>query len=192
MDSTPRWLLILFTIVVIAFLGLILAYFLLRQRDLNQMTPQTNIQAVSDIPGFSLSLHDEAKLNSYLTDFGFWEENGVVYRQTRKKVSVNKLVVHLTDKEQRYDRFISAGTDEVYQASGETYADGKLDLYIFIDTSILENGKEEDLSRRINRQALHTAYTLTHLDMQTDARIESMEETLNKIVDVFFKLERTD
>lgn len=148
------------------------------KQSLKQVT--SPIQAVSDLPEFSLSLAGPKRLDRYLTDFGFWQKDNVVFRGTREKATVRRLVIHLTDQEQKYDQITSEETG-VYQASGEIFSNGQLDLFIFIAPEILAKEEEVRLTQRIDGQVLRTVYNLTHLGLETEDRRQSLAETLKEI-----------
>lgn len=170
-------------LVINVFLGR--QYFNLRQQnsEVKQKVEKSHflVEAVSDIPSFSLSIAEPDKLKNYLSDFGFLQENNVAVRETIKKATVKHLVVHLTDQVQEFDRLTSVETG-VYQASGEIFNNDKFDLFIFISPWILEKEEEAKLSQRIDSQVLRTAYNLTHLDLETEARRQLLTNTVKNIL----------
>jgi len=63
----------------------------------NKIQPQERLEAVSLIPNYQLKITDKQKLDNFLNEIGFWQENGVATYLTNpsRRVSVKALRIEL-------------------------------------------------------------------------------------------------
>lgn len=134
-----RFILLAFIIIVLIFLAE-LGYLLIRYPStILDFLANSEIETVSDIPGFEIEESDKPLLVGYLDKLGFFEKE-LSARGGIPPQKISKLVVHLTDKEQLYNRvFDSKG---MMTSAGERFDGNTLNVFIYVRQNILETPEE--------------------------------------------------
>lgn len=158
-----RFLPIILVIFFLLLTGFLLAWrFLPEKTLLDLIFRQPKISAVSDVPGYSLKLALPDSLDRYLAGFGFWEEDGVYLESEKRLVTVKRLVVHLTNKEQPYGKVTDQKTGEVITSTGEAFVEGTYHMSIFIPPGTLQNAPQENLLEAFDGYVLRSAFTVAN------------------------------
>lgn len=121
------------------------------------------VKVTSDIKNLSISFTNPSLLNGYLQSFSFWQKDriallGEFLNQPQGYRSVNRLVIHFTDKVQPFDQFRDPQTKNIFQSFGQTYQKGTLNLYLYV----LSNPDLEKYSRHTESLLLHSLYLVSH------------------------------
>jgi len=168
---------ILTSFLILLIIGFLLVWnFLPEATFLSLIFRQPKISAVSDVPGYSLKLALPENLERYLKGFGFWEEEGIFLESEDRKVTVKRLVVHLTDKEQPFSKVTNPKTGKVITSTGEMFDEGTYHLFIFIPSATLQNAPRENLLEAFDGYVLRAAFTVSNWDPEL-----SLSENQTKI-----------
>ena len=159
-----RFLPIILVIFLFLLTGLLLVWrFLPEAILLNLIFRQPKISAVSDVSGYSLKLALPENLERYLAGFGFWEEEGVWLGSENRKVTVKRLVVHLTDKEQPFNKVTDPKTGKIITSTWEMFENnGTYHMFIFLPPGTLQNAPQENLLEGFDAYVLRTAFTVAN------------------------------
>lgn len=161
----------------------------------NNNSNKEYISAISNIDNISASLKaDDLKLKMMLKELGVFEPNSVALYTDKglqtKLISVNEIVIHLTDKEQSLGQITSEVENKivVYQSFSMKYdsASKKVDLYLHLQKGLIEKEDAAGLSRRFSYMLRYALWDLTHplkdqnggIEEITKGKDEFMEKNL--------------
>lgn len=148
-----RLLLFLAFLVVV---GAALLVFASKSLPINQSKIQ-KITVVSDVPEYSVTVKDKAKIEQFLQETGFWKKEGVrIYEEGIK--TVNFLEIHLTNQTQELDPFSQKGSSEAYQSFGQSFEDGRLKLTIHFYTPLWEMFSKGESQEHLDFYVLRALY----------------------------------
>lgn len=112
-----------------------------------------SISAVSDIPGYTVSVNNEEELIRILKSWGVYGKSygaSSFASGSTGAVPLKKIVLHMTDKVQQANKYSTDGTNKtVYSSSYGNFSPGQLDVYIQVDLS-----KKDVLPRQIMLQLI--------------------------------------
>ncbi|MBU0570191.1 hypothetical protein KKB40_05460, partial [Patescibacteria group bacterium] len=169
MKGLPRWLLVLFSILLVSCVGLLTTYFVLSGRDSITFNSKNFLQGtseqkensifvLSDIPGISIKLVNKDEISKFLEEINFWEESGVRIYETASLVTVNNLEIHLTDKEQEYGQFTGGDSMETYQSFGQSLENDKLKIYVHFSFDKIHKIIEQESFGKLSFNIFHSLY----------------------------------
>ena len=96
-------------------------------------TKSRRIIVSGEIAGISLRLADKQALEEFLEAVGFWQESGARIYRSASLATVRELEIRLTDKEQKYGRFLGPDAERAYQSFGQSLAKDRLIVYLHFD-----------------------------------------------------------
>lgn len=175
--------------------GFLIAWNFLPEKTTSELIfRQAKVSAASDVSGYSLKLALPENLERYLEGFGFWQEEGVFLRSQDKKATAKRLVVHLTNKDQPFDKLINPESQKLITSTGEALGDdGTYHLSIFIPPEALENAPLDNLLQAFEGYVLRSAYTITHYDpaLSPEQNKEAIEEESGIVNEILWLLGKT-
>ena len=142
-----------------------------------------------------VNITNQTFLDKKLTELNFWQNSSVYYFKPTglqdKQISVNTLIVHITDKEQTLGQVYS-NTNETknpYESYGMTYNNELqlLNLLIYISPQILMQDNEDKISTRISQMLLSSIFDITHPIKSSDkqfSRFEGKNEFIKPLFDM--------
>ncbi len=145
----------------------------------------------SEYPGFSLSWVDKPFLEQKLNEFGFWQENGVAKEGELERVTVKKLVINFTDKEQTFDKIFTKGFDGPIRSVGSLFDEetGTLRLNVHVSRALLPRLSEDEPSLLLGIGVIRGVYILTRTQSlpAEDNSLASIEKEIGDSNKVFIK-----
>lgn len=189
-----RFLPIIFAILFLLLTCFLIAWrFLPEEVILDLIFRQVKVSAVSDVSGYSLKLALPENLERYLEGFGFWQEEGVFLRSQEKKATVKRLVVHLTNEEQAFDKIADPESNKLIASTGEMFDNGTYHLFIFIPSDTLKNVPLDNLLQAVEGYVLRSAYIVAHYDptLSPEQNKEAIEEEIGIVNEILWLLGKT-
>jgi hypothetical protein len=145
-----------------------------------------DIEAVSEIPSYKIKLNNEEKLIKLLTDWNIFgrEHRGVYFGEGNTNgVSVEKIIIHLTDKEQKTNKF--AGEDgDVYLSSNTVISPGRLDVYAHLGNLYLTDEKIKESGIAVLSISLQALYKLDNHLLEFEQRKIRDQGTIDVVSEI--------
>lgn len=124
------------------------------------------IEVVSDIPGFIVKEGDMGQFYGVLKEWEVFGENKFWLRSASPSEVIlatpKKIVLHLTDQEQLYNKVFDKESEELIKSSGEKWNGEDLDLLIFLSPPLFIKEDNETLSYFFNQAVFFVLYDRTH------------------------------
>lgn len=162
---TSLFLIFLFTVFII-FAQITLHRFGEEEQEAlsTDVKPLAKIEVVSDVSGFTVRKNEIGRFDEILREWGIFEENNFFLYSLEQQVSLEKLVIHLTDKQQPYQFVYKGNTDEVINSVGENWEEKtkRLDLFLHADSTLLNNVQLPIVNQNFNGFVLIILYNRTH------------------------------
>jgi len=156
LPALKNWWLVLLVILFLAFD----LWFFLRSWPLLPFLSGSKIAFHSEVGGFELKSQNLSVLEKYLQQLAFFGQERVTPRLVEpQKVTVEKLMIVLTDQDYRSNRFGLTATDFL-AANEDHFEDGLLILRIGLNRSLL--GDQSKAQKWLDTQLLLAAYELIH------------------------------
>ncbi len=161
-----------------------------------------DIHAVSDSPGYTLSMQNKEEVIALLKQWGIYGSAFTggygIKGSTGSNDGVKDIEVHFTTVEQPINQYVNPD-GSVYLSSITNASAGKLTVYAYIGPSILKDtSKNSKLGGYFDVIALSTLYRLANPAKSLDEN-SRIEEQLNKFLKekaesetIFFKLEKNN
>jgi hypothetical protein len=169
----------------------------------------SKIEVVSDIPGFTIQKADMSKFEEYLKEWGVFGENRVWLRGMNqgltsiKFISPEKIILHLTNQEQAYNKVFMEGGEELFESVGENWNEKEetLDLFLYLHPSLYSKTEGEEIPEQeimtlfndqFNTLVFISLYDRSHFlpEMKMYEAIEGYIRVLSTNNKLPFKVER--
>jgi len=154
--------------------------------DKNLVSGDYDIEAVSEIPSYKIKLNNEEKLIKLLTDWNIFgrEHRGVYFGEGNTNgVPVEKIIIHLTDKEQNTNKF--AGEDgDVYLSSNTVISPGRLDVYAHLGNLYLTDEKIKESGIAVLSISLQALYKLDNHLLEFEQRKIRDQGTIDVVSEI--------
>lgn len=145
---------ILLIVFAVAFLAIFVGNFVISKQisfspsSLIRKLPfvKKTVSSVSEVPNYEVKLTKLDVINDYLNELNFWGEKAVELRETRQKVTVQRLVIHLTDKKYNFNNFTEKDLGYL-RSTNEVFSNGTLDLYAGMSKSYYFPGEKFDAKK---------------------------------------------
>ncbi len=152
----------------------------------NPATPiNPTLSAVSDLPGYSLTMEDETSLKKYVDDFDLWSKT---YNELAQPTRINSIRFHLSDRKGP-DANIAKASDGSEYTSEYVFANSTFDLFIYLSPGVVSSANSSD----VFTQAVMT--NLRDLALKNgDVVMGKVQSTFNKYTDedsALFKIEKS-
>ncbi|MBU0570386.1 hypothetical protein KKB40_06470, partial [Patescibacteria group bacterium] len=180
MKGLPRWLLALFSILLVSCVGLLVAYFVLSDRGLIVPTSNDLISISSDVSELSAGLVQKDSIFNLLQKRGFFENGARVYGEGSNWVYPKKLSIVLTQEVQAQSRVVDAESGTTYRSFGTEFDDAEslYRLRIHWDSVIWEGeqNSNEWLSEQFSRDVIRALIKVTRQSNAVSGGLLSDEE----------------
>lgn len=184
MSKLPKWGIVLIGFLVV--LNLVLYYLVSRYSSPKRLRPslvgqtiksklfsQEKIAAVSDFPGYSLTIVDRALLEKYLEQFGFWEKNKISLLRTNEPHTAKALVIHWADESGPYMRTVVGG--RLIYSFDTNWEENILHLRLFLNKEDAIGANEEEISQKLDKLFLQSVHFLTYPHPGLDRKAEAQQ-----------------
>ena len=158
------------------------AWFFLLKTKPSSLSPDysSKLEVVSDIPGFAIKEGDMGQFYGVLKEWEVFEGNKFWLRSASPSEAVlvtpKKIILHLTDQEQPYNKVLDKEGGELIMSTGEKWNGENLDLLIFLPSPLSTKESNETLSYLFNRAVFHALYDRTHSSQYILERANSAEK----------------